>query len=81
MDILIPLVPVMARLAKRLELAKQELGPIAAMRLDMVGNRCRADNATLEAYRAQRLGPQLRTPTLAPAFQPIPSVGIILPRG
>jgi hypothetical protein len=72
---------IMARRAKGLQLAGQERVPIAAMRLDVIGDRCRHCDATFEAEAAQGLAAELRAPDSAPAFELVPASPVLIEPG
>ena len=62
----------LARMAiptQALQRAEQEAVPVAVVRLDMIGDRGRADISLLAADPAQRLEPELMLRPLAPALQ------------
>ena len=69
-----PLRAVVTMLAERLERAEPELVDIAPMRLDVITDLRRRDNASLQAILAKRMREQLVPPDPRPAPRAIPSV-------
>jgi hypothetical protein len=61
-------------LAKRLERAEPEFVDIALMRLDVITDLRRRDNALLQAILAKRMREQLVPPDPRPAPRAVPSV-------
>jgi hypothetical protein len=72
----IALMPVVARCAEALQIAMEELVPIAFVRDDMVGDRCDSRNTTFEAHLADWMIAQLSATATTPAFELIPATPI-----
>jgi hypothetical protein len=64
--------PGVARSAQALQSPCQKRIPIATMMHDMIGDLGRAHDASRQAQRAQRLGPQLGATQATPSFQRVP---------
>ena len=74
------LVAVMAVLAQRLQLTRQERVPVTPMRNDVVAHsRGNGETARL-AHPTQRLDLKLVSPNAPPALELIPRAGVVLPR-
>jgi hypothetical protein len=69
-----PLSAVMTPLAERLERTEPESVDIAPMRLDVITDLCRPDDASLQAILAKRMREQLLPPDPRPARRAVPSV-------
>jgi hypothetical protein len=69
-----PLRAVVTRFAERLEWTEPELIDIAAMRLDMIANRGRLDDAALQAILTKRVCEQLVFANPSPASRGVPLV-------
>ena len=66
------LAAVVARLAQRLKLADDECVPVAAMRHDVVGGRCRRGDAVRKAHHAKRMLAQLQGAPATPMRRVVP---------
>jgi hypothetical protein len=69
---------VVAGRAERLQFPSEKRSPIAAMRLDVIGDRCRRRDAAIEAEPTQWFFAEVRAPDAAPALELVPATPILI---